>query len=433
MTTSKVFTYLYHLFLLPVILRQQWLPPERIIACQQDKLKKIIHHAYAKVPYYRNLFDSRGIDPEQITTIDDLGRLPILTKELIVKNYPDSILAAGTNRAKSSIRKTSGSSGRVLEIVLDLSVTYQYHLQQFRQLLDIGYRPTDKITYIRYSPPTTRSFLQKIGLFRRDTVQLTLSPAEQVQQIIALKPDIINAYPSVLYLLARNISSQDADRLNLKCILSNSEKLYPHLRQAIENTFHCKVYDDYSCLECSSIGFECSHQNLHVTSDNVIVEIVDDNDAPVPVGVEGRIIITALNNFFMPFIRYEIGDVGALSPTACPCGRGFPIFKEMTGRRDDFLIMPDGSLLDPQSAVFQVETTPGILEFQIIQQQKDELIINVVIEQDVDRQQTMQQIQDNLQRLVPEQVSIVVEVLEQLDRTATGKLRSVKSTCRQEN
>lgn len=431
MLTSKVYSYLYHLFLLPGALRNQWLPDERIITLQRRKLQKMIRHAYANVPYYRNLFDTHGIDPEQITSTQDLTRLPVLNKDIIIKNYPESILAAGADGAKSSTRKTSGSSGKVLEVVLDLSVTYQYHLQQFRQLLDIGYRPTDRITYIRYSSPPTRSLLQKIGLFRRDTVQLTLSPAEQIKQLLALNPNIVNAYPSVLYLLAGNISRQNADRLNLKFILSNSEKLYPHMRQTIESAFNCNVYDDYSCLECSSIGFECRQQNLHVTSDNVIVEIVDDNDVQVAEGEEGRILITALNNFIMPLIRYEIGDIGALSQAVCPCGRGFPVFKTMTGRRDDFLIMPDGSLLDPQSAVFQVETTPGIVEFQIIQQQKNSLLINVVIEQHIDRQQTIQQIQSNMQSILPAQVTVQVQEFEKLDRTATGKLRSVRSTCSQ--
>jgi phenylacetate-CoA ligase len=426
---NTFFNFFYHLIYLPVIFRNQWLSTERVIAMQNRKLRKIVEHAYQEVPYYKEVFNARNLHPSDIKKKEDLSKLPILTKKIVKENYPEKILAKNKDTKKSSIRQTSGSSGNILEVALDLSVTYQYHLQQFRQLVDIGYIPTDKAAYVRYSPSVTRVFSQKIGLFRRDFVDLTLKPRDQIRELLKIRPNIINAYPSVLYLLAKSISIEEAHFLNLKFILSNSELLYDYMRDTIEKKFNCKVYNDYSCLEFSAIGFECRRQNLHIVSDNVIIEIIGEDGKILPFDCDGKIIVTALNNFIMPFIRYEIGDLGMINSEKCICGRGFPIFKSLVGRRDDFLTMPNGSLLDPQSAVFQVESAPHILEFQILQNNIEFLEVNVVIEKECDQKVTMEAVRSNLYSVIPRDIEVNVNVVDKIRRGSTGKLRSVCSKC----
>lgn len=423
----KFYNYIYHIIQLPVVLRNQWRSNETINYMQNRKLRKIVKQAYDQVTYYKELFDSLNLKPSNIQSKKDLQKIPILTKDLIRKNYPGKILAKNKDLKRCSVRKTSGSSGNILEVVLDLSVTYQYHLQQLRQLIDIGYIPTDKIAYIRYSYPATNIALQKIGLFRRDHIQLTLNPRQQIQELLRIRPNIINAYPSILYLLARNITKREAECLNLKFILSNSELLYSYMRETIEDRFNCKVYNDYSCLEFSSIGFECREQNLHIACDNVIIEVVDDMGGPVPDGQEGRLIITSLNNKAMPYLRYEIGDIGALSPEKCPCGRGFPVFKTLRGRCDDFLLMPDGSLLDPQTVVFQIETIPEVMEFQILQKKQNSLQINLIIKDGSDGEKVKMEAVSNLKRVISQCMYTTVHIKEKLQRGSTGKIRSVIS------
>jgi len=423
----KFYNYIYHIIQLPVVLGNQWRSTETINYMQNRKLRKIVKQAYDQVTYYKELFDSLNLKPSDIQSKKDLPKIPILSKDLIKSHYPEKVLAKNVDNKRCSVRKTSGSSGNILEVVLDLSVTYQYHLQQFRQLIDIGYIPTDKIAYIRYSYPATNIALQKIGLFRRDYIQLTLNPRQQIEELLRIRPNIINAYPSVLYLLAKNVTKKEAEDLNLKFVLSNSELLYGYMRETIEGKFNCRVYDDYSCLEFSSIGFECRRQNLHVTSDNVIVEVVDEMGKLLPEGQEGRLIITALNNKAMPYLRYEIGDIGALSPEKCPCGRGFPIFKTLRGRCDDFLLMPDDSLLDPQTVVFQVETIPEVMEFQILQKKQNSLQINLVIRDGNDDEKVKMEAVSNLKRVISQGMDINVDIKEKLQRGSTGKIRSVIS------
>lgn len=394
---------------------------------QEKALRKLLKHAYTSVPYYHELFDSFGLKPEDVTSMNDLHLIPILTKEAILANYPQRILASNVNWKKCSPRMTSGSSGKKLEVVLDHEVAALYRLMQFRQLLDIGYKPWDKIAYIRYSPPVTSIILQKLNFFRRHYIPLEWTPEQQALEILRVKPQIINAYPSVLYLLAKTIGLDQGKRLQLKLLMSNSELLTEHAREYIEDVFQCKVYDDYSCLEFSAIGFECKMQNLHVAADNVIVETLDSEGNQVPPGEQGRIIVTALNNFSMPYLRYEIGDIGVLSDNKCSCGRQFPVLQSIRGRSDDFVAMPSGQLVDPQTVVFQIEIIPEVKEFRVFQREDHGITVNIIPRDDADFDLIRSEVAQKLQRLFDHSVNVEVKEVATLERGSTGKHRSVIS------
>jgi phenylacetate-CoA ligase len=419
--------YLFHVYQWPVIYRNQWKTEKELAAMQEKALRKLVKHAYTSVPYYHELFDSLGLKPEDVNSVSDLHLVPILTKDTILANYPKRILASRVNWSKCSPRMTSGSSGKKLEVVLDHEVAALYRLMQFRQLLDVGYKPWDKIAYIRYSPPVTSIILQKLNFFRRHYIPLEWTPEQQVSEILRLKPQIINAYPSVLYLLAKTIGLDQGKRLHLKLLMSNSELLTGHAREYIEDVFQCKVYDDYSCLEFSAIGFECKMQNLHVAADNVIVETLDPEGNQVPPGEQGRIIVTALNNFSMPYLRYEIGDIGVLSDKKCSCGRQFPVLQSIRGRSDDFVAMPSGQLVDPQTVVFQIEIIPEVKEFRILQREDHGITVNIIPRDDADFELIRSEVAQKLQRLFDHSVNVEVREVATLERGSTGKHRSVIS------
>jgi phenylacetate-CoA ligase len=248
-----------------------------------------------------------------------------------------------------------------------------------------------------------------------------------VSEILRVKPQIINAYPSVLYLLAKTIGLDQGKRLHLKLLMSNSELLTKHAREYIEDVFQCKVYDDYSCLEFSAIGFECKMQNLHVAADNVIVETLDSEGNQVLPGEQGRIIVTALNNFSMPYLRYEIGDIGVLSDKKCSCGRQFPVLQSIRGRSDDFVAMPSGQLVDPQTVVFQIEIIPEVKEFRILQREDHGITVNIVPRDDADFELIRSEVAQKLQRLFDHSVNVEVREVATLERGSTGKHRSVIS------
>jgi phenylacetate-CoA ligase len=422
-----MFNYGYHLYHAPAIYLDQWKNKKKLDTMQMKALKKILNHAYANVPYYKRLFDTSGIKPEDITSIKDLQVIPILTKDIILENYPQNILANNIDWRHALTRMTSGSSGKKLDIVVDHEVTHLYRLMLLRQLFGVGYKPWYKSVYIRYKPPVSKLVLQKLNFFRREYIPLEWTPERQISKIMELKPQIIDAYPSVLYLLAKAISPSQAKKLRLKFLFSNSELLTDHVREYLEKIFQCKVYDDYSCLEFSSIGFECSMQNLHISADNVIVEIIDSDGNQLPPGKEGRVIITALNNYSMPYIRYEIGDIGILSDENCSCGRTFPLFRSILGRCDDFIVLPSGRLIDPQTVVFQIEVLPEVKEFRILQGNDYNITVDVVSNRGAEFKRVKDQIIKKLGVVFKDTLSVVVNEVAELKRGRTGKHRSVIS------
>jgi phenylacetate-CoA ligase len=231
----------------------------------------------------------------------------------------------------------------------------------------------------------------------------------------------------VLYLLAKTLGRERGRRLTLKFLMSNSELLTAHAREYMEDVFGCKVYDDYSCLEFSAIAFECRMQNLHVAADNVIVEVLDERGDRLPPGEAGRIVVTSLNNYSMPYIRYEMSDIGVLSAEDCPCGRCFPVLKAIVGRCDDFLITPSGRLIDPQTVVFQIETIPEVKEFRVIQQEDGSLTVSIIPEGMVQFLRIREEITGRLNALFSGTLPVDVIETTVLDRGSTGKHRSVVS------
>lgn len=424
---TSIFDYSYHLAQFPAIFANQWKSGDALERMQSEKLQQLVRHSYANVLYYRRLFDAHGLAPDDIRSVRDLAAIPILNKDAILANFPGDIVAKNVSPDHYSERMTSGSSGKKLNVYLDHKAAALYRLMQLRQLIELGYKPWYKAVYIRYGLPVTTLAIQKLGLLRRSYVPLEWPPERQLDGIMKIRPDFLNAYPSVLYLLAKTVSEEQAAQLGLKFILSNSELLTPGARKTIEEAFHCGVYDDYSCLEFSAVGYECRKQHLHVALDNVIVEIVDEEGRPLPPGEKGRIVVTALNNYAMPYIRYEIGDVGILSGTKCPCGRTFPFFESILGRSDDFIALPDGQMIDPQSVVFQIEPIGEVKEFRILQDANFSITVLVVLHEDGNFNAVRRQILKNLQTVLDDTVKIDVAQIAAIDRGATGKHRSVVS------
>ncbi len=162
-------------------------------------------------------------------------------------------------------------------------------------------------------------------------------------------------------------------------------------------------------------------------ADNVIVEIHDENGRTLPPGEKGKIVITALNNYSMPYLRYEIGDIGILSQSKCACGRTFPYFQSIVGRSDDFIVLPNGKLLDPQTMVFQVETISAVKEFKIHQDIDYNITVYVVIDQDSQIENVRRRILNNLRDILGGMIKIDVVPVQFLERGATGKHRSITS------
>jgi phenylacetate-CoA ligase len=226
-----------------------------------------------------------------------------------------------------------------------------------------------------------------------------------------------------MYLLAHTISDADAAFLSPHHIVTWSEKLTPKIRKTVEETFDCPVYDQYGAFECHSMAFECPEKKMHINADVLIMEFIKDGK-PVSPGERGDIVVTNLWNRAMPFIRYEIGDIGVPSDEVCACGRGLPLMEGLEGRTDDFLVTLSGDVVLPSRVVPIFFPFEGIDVFQVVQQKKDEIVIKIVkgtsYNEDTDRK-----LAEKFEKIFGEGTQIKIEYVEKIEKMPGGKLRSI--------
>jgi len=160
-------------------------------------------------------------------------------------------------------------------------------------------------------------------------------------------PFILRGYADSIFRLAEYCRRNNINTISPVAVTTTSEMLTVPRREIIKEQFKCPVFDQYACAEVLGVATECEeHVGLHIASEHCIVEIVDDEGKPLPPGEKGHIILTDLDNFAMPFIRYKVGDIGRLISTPCKCGRNLPLMDFVTGRATDMIFPPNGNALE---------------------------------------------------------------------------------------
>jgi phenylacetate-CoA ligase len=420
--------------------KTQWWTRDRILALQDERLRKLIGHAYDNVPYYRRIFEQRGLKPEDIVTSGDLMKLPILTRPLVRNNFND-LMARGFPSKKLVLCRTAGSIGEPLRFYGTRDDCCGRGIAaELRAYGWAGYEVGDRCALL-CEPPVYESgmgrvsrvvkhFLQRIELFN------PLDISEDKLSVFARKLEgfqdgFIKGYPTAIYLLARFMKKEGKRRLRPKAIISVGEELYDFQRELFEEVFDCETYSYYGSNEVDAIGAECSaHSGYHTAAENVIVEIVDDQDRLVPPGREGRLLITNLHNYGMPFIRYEIGDIGAVSDKNCPCGRGLPLLSALNGRTADVILTRGGKFIPGIALPFSICASLGVEQFQIVQDTYEKVVIKVVLDKRYSRNR-LNEITEKISRrfgsALGEGMDVAVECVDRIQPTASGKRRLVIS------
>jgi phenylacetate-CoA ligase len=326
--------------------------------------------------------------PESICNLNDLKKIPFLTKEIIRNNF-DKMQAKDVHKRKPLVRYTGGSTGMPLKLVHDKNVRVAELCSLLRFWDGIGFKFGQRNIRI------LKNNFKNNTLVKRDYVQNSLLLSmkqiskDNVPQILdyfgSFNPVMIRAYPSSLFLLAKFI--QDAGlkhqslNLGIKCIMTQSETLFDFQRALIEDVFGVKVFDHYGHFEHAVMIAECEMQKKHYLMDYGIMELVDNDGNPVKTGNIGQIVGTSLHNFAMPIIRYKTGDLAILSDKLCSCGRTFPVVEKVIGRINDQIVTPDGRYIN--SAFFnfnhQSKYSSGIDLTQIIQTDINKITVKIMI------------------------------------------------------
>lgn len=413
--------------------RSQWWTPERIAQHQLDSLRRVVATARRDVPYYRRIFDQLDMTPENIKSLVDLARIPLLTKAHIRANLD----ALKSERAGPLKRyNTGGSSGEPLIFFMGKSRISHDVAAKWRATrwwnVDIG-----DPEIVIWGSPIEVGTQDRIKAFRDRVLRTHLLPAFEmsaanlakfVAEIRRIRPRMIFGYPSALAHIAGYARDQGVrlDDLGVKVAFVTSERLYDHQRTLIQDVLGCPVANGYGGRDAGFIAHECPSGNMHISAEDIIVETVDEGGKAVPSGRSGEIVVTHLATDEFPFIRYRTGDVGVIGMESCACGRGLPILKEVQGRTTDFVVAQDGTVLHGLALIYVIRDLHGVKKFKIIQERLDLTRVLLVTDASFDKAM-LGTIEKTFKQRLGEQVTISVELVADVPPEKSGKYRYVTS------
>jgi len=375
--------------------RSEWKPYYDQKELQEKQLRNMINFAYETVPYYHKLFNQLKLEPSDIMTVEDLEKLPILTKETIKKNW-DDFKPVNLDSMKYSVFPTGGSTGAPFRFRLLRSDRFLSAAMLYRGWGHADYELGDRMvlmggasldvgidSFIVTKAHEKSRNIRKLSSFDMGTEDMR----RYAKVINSFKPRFIRGYASSINFFSSFINQEKIEITAPRAIFTTAEKLMPHMRKNIENVFGREVYDTYGMNDGGISAFECSeHNGLHIDTERSIMEVVDNNNFQLENGV-GGILATSLHNYAMPFIRYDTGDLGHIINDTCGCGRGSKLLKEVIGRQQEMLQTPEGKFVHGEFFVYIFKKIKGVTEFQVIQNKLEKITINMVLEKDFDELQ----------------------------------------------
>jgi len=355
-----------------------------------DRLRKMIHHAYHTSPYYLELWKKIGFKPELFRAPEDIKELPFLTKDIIEKEKNRMISERFVND-NLELSYTGGSSGTPTSFYRNREATAQRIGRQLGILELCGYSVGDRCGLIwgahqdigdTHSALTLKGRLKKF-LNAKEVLNCSVMNSESMrdyhEKLKRFKPRILYGYPNAMSQFANFIEENNLEKIKVNTIISTAERLSEDQRKLFQDVFEGEVYNLYCTREHGCIGFECrDHNGFHIDTGSVYLEIVT-NGRVVNDGETGDIVVTDLLNYGMPFIRYEIGDRGSISPEPCSCGCKLPLLSRLDGRISDMLYRPDGSLVAGIMLIDLFLNEPAIRNIQIVQDSLHEVDLFVVV------------------------------------------------------
>lgn len=350
------------------------------------RIKEIVNHAYHNVLFYRKLYDSEKIATNNIMNSGDLAKLPIVTKAMLRRNFPDAVISKNDIR-RATYDRTSGSTGEPFEFYNDSKSApirkSAYTL--FNTWMGVG--PHEKHVQIASPKPKTIHSIIRNRIFRKYKISTLKIKRRSIRQVVSrineIDPKYLEGYSASLGNTAHLIDELDIELTSKpKAAIATSEDLIEPHRRRIEDVFDTTVFNRYGSREFSgAVAQECDlFEGSHVNTALCYVEIVDEEGEPVGEGERGKIVITDFHNHVMPFIRYDIGDSAIKGPEKGECGRTFPIIKDIIGKPEFFLIS-EKDVKTPietiQSYLFQ-KFAPNVYKFQFIHNSKGSLVLKIV-------------------------------------------------------
>jgi phenylacetate-CoA ligase len=370
--------------------------PFQVLKVEQEKeLRSMILFCYENVPYYHKIFKKLHLFPSDICVIEDLEKLPILTKDIIKQQWNDFV-PANLSTIKFYKRATGGSTGIPLPYRLSKTDRFVGGALLYRGWGYGGYELGDKMAFLAGSSLSISSqfnFYTFIDEFARNLKKLSsfdmgeIEMRKYVKIINSFKPKFIRGYASSTYFFTKWIQENNLDIYSPTAVFTTAEKLYPHMRSQISEVFSCEVYDGYGLNDGGISAYECpEHSGLHIDTERSIMEVIDPEGSQIDRG-KGKILATSLHNYAMPFIRYDTGDLCSVLDNECTCGRHSILIDNIIGREKEFLVTRDGKnvhgaalfnlIFDTLANSGNIDIINKIKGFQIVQKRPE--LIEIVL------------------------------------------------------
>jgi phenylacetate-CoA ligase len=410
---------------------RQW-SREELAAYQARALSRLLDHAYENVPYYRRVFEERGLVPGDIQTPEDLALLPFLTREDLQKNLPD-LKARNYPETAFEYVTTGGSTGIPVGFYYEKGASRAREWAFMKTQWDrVGYRFSDRCVVLRgYIVGSAKNeIFWKKTLFGRWLLMSSHHMTEEtlpayVDRIRRFRPGFIQAYPSMAVILARYMLEHDVEPFpTVKAVLCGSENLYPWQRDLLTDAFGCRVFSWYGNSEQTVLAGECEEStHYHIFPEYGVVELIGRDGRIVErPGTMGEVVATNLTNFVCPLIRYRTMDLAVLGKNSCTCGRNYPLLERVEGRVQDFIVTGKGELLSGITMNIDTDAFDNVKQFQFYQERVGEVILNIV-RKPAFSDRDAEYLRREVGRSCGDDVTITIRYVDNIPLTARGKYR----------
>ncbi|MBU1665709.1 MAG: phenylacetate--CoA ligase family protein [Gammaproteobacteria bacterium] len=417
--------------------KSQWLSRGEVEALQLEKLRRLLQVAHAHCPWHRQRMDAACLSPENLSSLTDLARLPLMDKQDAAANRENLVWADVPGGAFKY--NTGGSSGQPLI----------FHFGRARQASDAAGRMRARRWWgVEVGEPEVYLWGAPVELNKTDWVKtvrdrlinqlvlnaFAMSPTSMdayLDAMEAFRPRCVYGYASSLALLAAHAKERGRrPRLpELKVVCATGEPLYTHQRELIGEVFGVPVANEFGSRDIGFTAHETPQGQVLLMSESILLEVLDAAGNPVAPGEMGEAVMTGLCSEAQPFIRYRSGDMVRMAPEADRAGRGLHVIGEVVGRSTDFLVRADGTIMHALAGIYVLRATEGLAEFKLIQHSTEELEVLAVPNARWNDQAVLA-IKAGLRRRLGDSVRIAVKLVEAIPPEASGKHRYVVSHVR---
>jgi phenylacetate-CoA ligase len=413
--------------------RSQWHDTATLRELQIRRLREFLSRAGREVPYYRKLFADARFVPEELSSVGDVKRIPLLTKSLIRGSVEQ---LKSTTAGKLVRYNTGGSSGEPLVFYMGMDRVSHDVAAKWRATRWWGVDIGDREAVIWGSPielgAQDRMRVLRDYVFRSHLLPAFNMSAQQMDEFVGrlcrMRPRMVFGYASAVALLAEHARSRGRrlDDIGVRVVFCTGETLYPQQRALIELVFGAPVANGYGSRDGGFIAHQCPSGSLHVSAEHVLVELVDEEGQDVERGNTGEVVITHMATPDFPFIRYRTGDMAVESLHPCPCGRGLPVLATVYGRATDFIRTRSGNVMHALALIYEVRDDPAVRAFKFIQAGDLSIELQVIADAQLTARRESE-ILDRLARRLGPDTPVRISRVEEILPEKSGKYRYVVS------